>query len=439
MSKKKWLWILLAVLLAAAAAVYVFWDSIAVYVMPKSVLSKALYVAMEDLQARYDQSPVSMLAGHVDPEGKYTSRMELETENELLGPVSYNMTFLADTMDNRFSAEGIVATSQNDLDLSVYLDRDFMALSSGDLLGGAYYGITYETFPEDIRSIPLLTMFIGESILSGWEASVSDIQSSMERSYQIPELPEISQRDVQRAMTAVLLLPSKVELVEMPVLGEYVKGHRITYSAKGEQVRQVLGYLMDTGDGSNAQVTASFYLYEEQLVMMQLHGEAGGNIIRCALELMFDVATRTFRFAVKEQGQEQGFCFQHEAESQNGYLNEAWTVYPNFESEGKGAEIRYRWEPVMGEMVIGTEPSVTLNIFETEAGLNIQTDHFEWLLDAVFGNEPDLEAEAVSCNMTLQNGAQITTPEYKNISQWSLEDLLVLLGGVGSLFGLKTG
>lgn len=436
MSKKKWLWILLAVLLAISAVVLVYWDTIVIYTMPKSVLTKAVYTAMADLQSRYEQSPVSLFLGHVNPEGQYTARMKLETENELLGPVSYDMSIHADVTENLLSAEGIVATSQNDLDLSVYLDRNFMALSSEDLLGGAYYGITYETFPEDIRAIPLLSMFIGESILSEWDSSVANIQGMMNKDYQLPEVPEISSEEIRQALSAILLLPGKVKRVELPVWGEYVNGYRIDYSARGEQVGQILDHLMDTGDGSDAQISATFYLYENQLVMMQLQCEAGGNSIRCALELMFDTATRTFRYAVKEQGKEQGFCLRHEAESQKGYLHEAWTFYQNFEAKGEGDTFLYRWEPVMGELAIDSGTSVTLNVFETENGLHVQTEHFERLMAMASGKKTEPQTEAISCSMILQNGAKIATPVYKNIRDWSLEDLLVLLGGVGSLFGL---
>jgi len=380
MSKKKWLLILLAVLLAIAAVIFVFWDSVAIYIFPKSILSRAVSEAIMDLQFQYERSPVSMLAKYVYPEGLYTGRMELDTQNQLLGPVSYDLTVQADTLNNRLSAEGVVATSQNDLDLSVYLDRRFMALSSQDLLGGAYYGITYDSFPEDIRSIPLLSMFIGEGILSGWDSSVADIQEMMNRSYRLPEIPEISAEDIQRAITAVLLLPGKVERVELPVCGVYANGYRVTYSAKGEQIGEVLGYLMDAADASDAQVSASFYVYENQLIMLQFQGKAGDSMIQCALELMVEDATRTLRMEVTQQGKNQGVCLRHEAKSRNDYLNEAWTVYPNFEAEGEGTEIRYRWEPVMGEMVIYAKAEVTLNLFETEAGLNVQTDHFEWPL-----------------------------------------------------------
>ena len=437
MTKKKWLLLLCGGLLGAIALLAVFWDGIVIYVAPKSVLTTALYDAMEDLQTRYEKSPVSMLAEYIAEDGQYTARMELNTEHKLLGPVTYDMTVQADTMENRLAADGVINTAQKELDMRLYLDRDFMSVSSGNLLGGTDYGITYATFPEDIRSLPLISVLIGESTLSEWEGSVADIQSVMNRSYRIPELPEISTGDIQRAMLAVMLLPSQVDRVEMAVWGVYDECYRISYSAKGDQVAQVLTYMMDTGDGSDAQLHASFYLYKEDLVMMQLNGQAGGNSIQCALEFMLDSATtRTLRYAVKEGGTEQGFCLRHEAQSNNGYLDESWTLYPDFAAEGEGSTLRYRWEPVMGELVLYLQPTVTLNVFKTDAGLNIQTGQFNLLMDVLSGEEPDWDEEDVSCNLVLQKGAQITTPTYKNISQWSLEDVAALLGNIGGLLGL---
>jgi len=436
--KKKWFWIVMVLLLAGVVLAFSFWDVIVIYTAPKSVLSKALNNAMEDLVSRFESSPVSILSGHLDSKGQYTGVMRLQTSNPMLGPVNYDMTVRADTHENRISAEGVVCTEQNDLDMSVYLDREFMALSSEDLLKGAYYGITYKTFPEDIRSIPLISMFIGENVLTQWDASVSSIAKSMNATYQAPEVPQLSSEDVLKAMTAVMLLPSKVEQVEMPVWGVTDRCYRISYSAKGEQVGQVLGYLMDAGDGSDAQVIASFYIWDEQLLMMHVQGNVGDNSIRCALEFMDSPVTRTIRFAIKKGMEEEGFCLRHKAQSSDGYLHETWSMYPNFEAAGEGNVFQYRWEPTKGEMVISAKPSVTLNISETEDGLQIQTDHFEWLLDAVSGDTPDPDAESIACTIQLKKGAVIATPEYKNLSQWSLDDLLVLLGGFGSLIGIPT-
>lgn len=436
MAKRKWLLLLIAFVLAAVALLAVFWDGIFIYLAPKSVLTAALHGAMEDLQTRYENSPISMLAGYISPDGQYTAQMKLVTEKEILGPVRWDMTVQADTWNNRMSADGVVSTENKELDLRLYLDLDFVSVSSDDLLDGTDYGITYDTFPEDVRSIPLISVLIGESTLSEWDTSIAELQATMNRSYRIPEVPAFSAEDIQRAMLAVMLLPSHVERVEMPVWGIYDQCYRVSYSAKGDQVAQVLGYLMDTGDGSDAQLHASFYLYKNELVMMQLNGQAGGNSIQCALEFMLDSATtRTLRYAVNEGNTEEGFCLRHEAQSGNGYLNETWTLYPNFAAEGEGSRLHYRWEPVMGELVLYLQPAVTLNVFQTEAGLNIQTDQFQWLMDAISGEETDWDEKDVSCNLVLRKGAEITTPTYKNINQWSMEDILNLLGNIGGLLG----
>lgn len=437
MTKRKWLLLLLVVLLAAAAVLAVFWDVIVIYAAPKSVLTTALHGAMEDLQTRYERSPVSMLAEFLDPSGQYTANLKLETENKMLGSVSCDLTVQADTLENRIAAEGTLYTGQADLDLHLYLDRDFMAISSRDLLKGNFYGVSYDTFPEDVRRNALFSTLIGESTLSEWEASVADIQSMMNRSYRVPEIPAFSAEDIQRAMLAVMLLPSQVERVEMPVWGIYSACYRVSYSAKGDQVAQILGYLMDTGDGSDAQLHTSFYLHEKELVMMQLNGEAGGNSIQCALEFMLDGATtRTLRYAVQEGDAQQGFCLRHCAQSGNGYLEETWSLYPDFGAKGEGRELRYRWEPVMGELVLYLQPAVTMNVFQTEAGLHMQTDQFHWLMDALSNRESDLEGEPVSCNLILQKGAQVTTPSYQNITQCTMEDLMLLLRNISGLLGL---
>lgn len=438
-TKKKWLILLLTVLLTVGVALFVFWDKIAVYIAPKAVLSEALADAVEDLQYHYSRSPVSMIAKHVDPEGRYTVDMELHTENELAGEIVYEMTAQADTLTNQLFAEGTAGTGEKELDLSLYMDKEFMAISSDDLLNGAYYGIFYETFPEDIRGIPLLSILIGEDILTEWDANVAEIQAMMGRSYRLPQIPEISEQDIQKALTSVLLLPSHVKRAEVSVWGVTGTGHSITYSAEGEKVGEVLGYLMDTGDGSDPSVTVTFYLYDNTLIMAELQGEAGGNQIRYSLELMCEASdTRVFRAAYTENGEEKGFCLRHTANMSGGNLDESWTLYPDFEGAGKETALYYRWDPSLGNLVITEDQeTIAVNLMETDNGLRIQTNQFEQLMAYVTGQEIEDDAEPAACTMTLQAGAEIAAPEYKNLDAWSLDDLLVLLGGIGSLIGLS--
>ena len=41
------------------------------------------------------------------------------------------------------------------------------------------------------------------------------------------------------------------------------------------------------------------------------------------------------------------------------------------------------------------------------------------------------------CIRDSRKGSAITTPKYKNLDEWSLDDLLVLLGSIGGLLGFK--
>lgn len=440
MTKKKWLIVLLAVLLAAAVCLFVFWDAVAVYLMPKAVLTKALSKTISQLQERYSDSPISLIASNLDSEGRYTAQMELETENELVGEIIYDMSVQMDTFSNRLLSEGVARTSGNELDLSVYMDKDFMALSSDGLLNGAYYGITYDSFSSDIRGIPLLKLLIGEQTLSGWDASVANIQAQMAKSYRLPDISEVSDEDVKTLLTAILLLPSDVEQIEMQVGEEYVKCHRITYSAVGEQVEEILGYLMDTGHDSGAVISASFCLYENSVIHIQLQGHAGGNSILYMLELPPEMTgTIMLRASCIENGEETGFCVSHNVEKSASYAYETWNYYQDFQAAGEGAQLTYRWEPVMGELVITQDQPITLNMMETESGFRILTDDFDLLMVLLSGKESASERNPVSASLALQKGAEIITPDYKNLDVWSLDDLLTLVGGVGSLFGLKIG
>lgn len=433
MKKKIWI-IILAVVLAAVSCVAAFWNTISIYVAPKAVLTAALSNTVSQLQERLRQSPVTILANTLNSEGQYTAQMRIDTENSLVGEIAYDMSVQLDAPSNRLLAEGTSTTSSGVMDLSLYLDKDFMAVSSENLLKGAYYGITYDTFSSDIRSVPLLSLFISDQVLSQWQESISGIQTQMSHNYQIPEIPEMTEADIQKLLTAVLLLDSDVERIEMQVGEENVECYRITYSAEGEEVMEMLSYLMDTGDASDGVLSAAFCVYDNQVIHVQLQGHAGENSILYMLELPPEMqGTITLRASLTENGEDSGFCSRYDTEESSGYLNETWAFYPDFKGAEEGTLISYRWEPSAGELVLSGEEPVTLYLTETEGGFRMETDSFHQL---VKGESKEVSAPA-SCTMTVSEGSTIETPGYKNLDQWSLEDLLTLLGGVGGLFGLK--
>ncbi len=431
MTRKKWMLALIGVLLAAAIGVLIFCN---LYIFPKTALLRALDGTVTRWLAYYDNSPISLVVGYLDPDGRYTAQLEATTENAVLGQITYSMEAQTDGAANQFFASGTASAGELNLALSIYMDGDFMALSSQELLGGAYYGITYDTFSADIRSIPLLSLVAGEERLAEWEASVANIQSRMLASYAMPEMPELTEADMDALLKAVLLLPGKIGKEEIAV-GEQTRSCRcITYSASGEQAGKILQYFMDSGE--NPSISAAFYVYQGELVCFSLTGSAGESSAEYVLEFP-DISTLTLHARRRESGEDSEFSLTVRVQESGAYHEESWAYFPDFQGTGEARTLSYRWDADAGEMMIEGKTPVYLSA--SEDGLTLATEDLGLLIDLLSGDAGEGEGSPISCTMTLTQGSSITRPEYKNVSDWSLNDLLVLLGGVGSLFGLSIG
>ena len=71
-----------------------------------------------------------------------------------------------------------------------------------------------------------------------------------------------------------------------------------------------------------------------------------------------------------------------------------------------------------------------LNLSQAQDGFQIQTKDFAALIGIN-------SQKGFDSTMTVRKGSAITTPKYKNLDEWSLDDLLVLLGSIGGLLGFK--
>ena len=90
------------------------------------------------------------------------------------------------------------------------------------------------------------------------------------------------------------------------------------------------------------------------------------------------------------------------------------------------------WQPKTGDMVLtlpGKSP-ISLNLSQAQDGFQIQTKDFAALIGIN-------SQKGFDSTMTVRKGSAITTPKYKNLDEWSLDDLLVLLGSIGGLLGFK--
>lgn len=417
MKKKKWLLLLIpAVLLLAAALVWFL------YLSPRMTLSNAADDALSKLEQRLAESPVPILAKGYDESGRNTTSLALTVSDG----VQYDMQVQTDLTSNQILADGTIRIDGKALNLSAYLDKEFAAITSEDLFKGGYYGITYDTFSSDVRSFPLLSRLIPSATLSKLDSSVEKLQVYMNRTRQIPQLPEVQEEDIHKLILGLLVLKSDVHKETLTVDGQSLECLRFDYSATGEQAGTLLGYLMDTGGLSQGDIDASFYLYGKTLVAVRCDGRAGENRAALRLDLGLDAAQGDVSIAVEklENGEKSAFSYKIGARGADG----AHTETAAFGTQSISCD----WQPKTGDMVLtlpGKSP-ISLNLSQAQDGFQIQTKDFAALIGIN-------SQKGFDSTMTVRKGSAITTPKYKNLDEWSLDDLLVLLGSIGGMLGFK--
>ena len=179
-NRKRWT-IPVALLAVIAAVAALFGQTLLLYIAPKMVLAGALKERVAQLESRISSSPISVLARGIDAQGRNRIDLQLQTHNELIGTLSYDMDLQMEQHPKRILADGRVTIQNKEMDLSVYLDSDFAAVSSDGLLGGNFYGLTYDSFSQDILSNKWLSLLIGNSVLRTWDSKIESLQKAMQQ------------------------------------------------------------------------------------------------------------------------------------------------------------------------------------------------------------------------------------------------------------------
>lgn len=437
--KIRWWMLVILVLLVVTICLVVFRDVIFIHVAPKAVLTAALKDTYSQLQERFREDPLMAVIRNLDPDGKYTAEVHMNASNNLLGDVSYDMLVQTNAKKHQLYAEGSAATSSRQLDLSWYMDEVFFCVSSDGMVGGNCYGITYDTFSEDIRSIPMLSFFISNKLLTQWDDAIQNIQEQMLRSYTIPQISDISDEDLQKLLLGVLAYPCEIEKASIADEDTFLECYALSYCASGEQFNSMVP---NTAIDEDASLTMTFYLYENVLVKIQFQYVSAGQSDLYSLNLGLDPLENTLSLQriENEDGVFETFELSVETERTTDQYNETWCLSKTANGAEENVEIGFDYWISNGAMELrkNDAESVQLSFIETENGFRLETDHFEKLME-IFSEENTLTSQekSISGIMMVTQGSQIVTPEYKNLNQWSLEDFWTLLSGVGSLIGIQ--
>ena len=442
MERKSREWWLLGILIVMLLGIliFAFWDAILILVAPKAVLTSALNHLFSQLEQRFQGDPLRIVAGSLDPEGKYTINMKLETEKELLGPVTYDITLRTDGTAHQLLADGTVCTSSKAVDLSMYFDADFMAVSSEDLVKGQYYGITYDTFAADMHKIPLLNFLISDSLLQKWESSIQKIQANMSRTYALPSLPELPNGDPRKALLGIAALSCKTQKCDIQLADTTVSGYKLDFSVSVQQMEKFFSTMTNGAKTRDGSAVVSFYLFQNSVVKISLLYEAEGSELQYSLDLGKNPLKDflTLQGTQSKDGEFDELAITVATQNGENRYTEIWNIQKGSDSS---FFLTLVWNPLSGDMVLKTSVSAEpclLNLVETENGFRITTDDLSRLICALSLNEQSVQKNnKVSCIMDVNKGSAVVTPAYKNLDQWTTEDFLALLNGVGSLLGIN--
>lgn len=440
MKKKFWLWIMVLIIAIAFVLGGVFWDTLSIYLMPKAKLSEALRNSAADLAERFERSPLRVLADGMDSGGCSTAVLQAETSHEILGEVHYEMTVQSVLAPRVLQANGTVATKDTTLDLSLYMDQNFVAVTSADLLDGEYYGIRFETFPDDIRARGLLTHLIGEQTIEKWEKGIAALQKAMGRSV---EIPSVSEEDLKMILAGLHALKCSVSPQDVTIDGHEYPAYEITLQTSGEQISAGLSLLspeLRTGltkavpdiTQSDAKLYGAFLIYNNRILNVKINISTTSEQTTMELYLGEDPAADDLTASFTDRsGERTNFLIS--SESADNSIKETIERTKNQNTQ----TITYEWNTSTGEMLFllpGETGQIKLTLQASENGFLLSSDHFERIAALILDAEGE-STPPVRCSMVVTKGAQISVPSYKNFDKWSVEDLIILLKGLGSLLG----
>ena len=396
----------------------------AIFLLPKVFLIRELSKTIPAVAEQFNEDPAWILFRALDPEGKYRISGSMELTGSFPEVTNLEGTVETDLSQHRFRAEGAVSVSGKELELSLYLDPEYLAVASRQLTDENYYGITYNTFPEDIRSIPLLNVFITDAVFARWEKSLQTLQEQTSREYPMPYLPQLPDNLQQTLMICLLTLPCRTENQILTVNGETQRCRTLTYTLEEKQLQKVFPQL-----NPGTSVSFVFCLLRNHLAGIQCLITAEGKTECWFLQSGQNPESDPLTLQYTDDSGNMTTVTADIGETEN---HTSWVIT----EKEKTYQISYIWKKNSDKIQLqfGNDTEfceVFLN--ETERGLSFRSSQLDKLFPAVGKGE----LSTAGCDLILKKSSGIDAPGYKNLNQWSLEDFLILAEGIGTWIGLR--
>lgn len=437
MDKKKrqyWGPVFLAVLILGFLAALLLFR---IYFQPKAALTNAILKAFSQLESRFQKDPLLKLADAYDRDGKYTIQVSIKPESGEGKTCDANIKI--DVQNRRINGACSIPSTLQETNLSLYLDPDFMAISTSDAPSSEYYGITYNTFNSDIQKVPLLNMLVSESLMSHWGSSVQSVRNAFIKMGNAPlQIPQITQKDLKNLLLGAAALPCRTQRADITVQKKPLTCKKLIYEIGEEGADKILTQLTGKAPNANSALTLSLFLYQDILVRAALTGTDGNISFQYCLDLGTD-PVRNPLLVQGSYGDLHSFSVMIATQSDEKQYIESWDIHTTTQGKEADHSFAFDWAPQTETMRLRTKSlSAPLSVVlrQEDSGLYLETEDLNALLK-VIGMESEYFSMGDTAAITISHGSEINVPHYKNLDTWSMEDFLTLLGEIGPMIGIK--
>ena len=469
-SKKKVKWWHIAVPVAAVVAIIatLLLGPFFIYLSPKTVLARALAATGEDLSARAEGTPLTVMSNAYDDTQKNSITMNIDASQPTVGEIHIGMDAKIDN-STRQSQVGIrMDWMGQEMDMNLYMDREVAAINVDMITGKDYYGIYYDTFGQDIRNNEFMYESLGEDNIEMYEELVDMAGQTMNLEVPTPEqqaeslkkygdaiLDFVIQTDAsiekasvsldgkEKNCKAVSFVISHEEYAELfeelidiaetdPLMIYYYQASTMVFSEDDwkealDDLREDLAEFKEEGDG---ECEIIFYLHGGKIVQIDVainddsDGEWG-----CSVNFGSDATQTDIIISGYDGEAESSFELILATEKDDDVVIE--TLYITESEDGKELlelELGYEWNRKSGDLCLyfqeGEGESGELNcvLEELKNGYRFSIPAIQDLIESM---GEDAEGVEMSMDITMTTGAEIEVPEsIKDIAKMTQADMM---------------
>ena len=210
------------------------------------MLSRSLEARAEQVYTWYISTPLrlglSFLTSNPDVRADYKLQYQSRESH-----ASYSLAGDVHFSPGKIQTEAVIGIDDKTMDLSVYLDRESLAIRSHDLWGGEWYGFSYRKVYQELSDNPAWHTMLGTAGHGFVNAAMETIGNIL--SWKVPQLPAIPTDMPQNIAAAALFLDLNVRTESSKILfgrdGEVVMTCEIPFAEFAGGMRYVSAALSD--------------------------------------------------------------------------------------------------------------------------------------------------------------------------------------------------